>query len=723
MLKLILKFLFILLLTKASTCGAAAESAEYVRGVCEINSETENEIKECLRETSEDICDDIPAEQKRDCFDRTPLAEQKTDFINQCAIGGVNGVADFFKSIGSFFAKNAKAISSPKEFQKTVRTQAYQNCASDLEIKRQEKIVEGARKNLKYYEDMKPSIDKLNVMQMQCVFREIRKGQPNTIDLSLPKMDQLRALYSCLRPQAQTEIACSVIVPGLASGVAGAALLKAAKDLLFMRRLSKDVKIALGDRIEKLRKEGKLTPAELKSIEHQEDLLSYFKSRGVAQLIEKYKIDTKSMVDGIIDSDLGKLDKYKVNLSVKSEDSSYLLKGIQLQGNSPGQIAMKQFAREHMDGKAFLDPPVKIPTELQRRLDSTDRVIAQAAQTELVNLKSDFIRSVFSKVGSGSSLFHEWGGFLDAMKALDKHEITYAQFENRMLTNMNHNSFGQGFGKDILIPTFEKGLKDGGFHDFLSGSYYGGSEVDGFVRAKYPMPESLSGVIHTVADRVSGATTGPIKFIYEMAGNQIKSEMDPITMGKLNLFGKNGLEAIQGLFLDGKGGSPFGSNAMSVGEQLKSLNKFVAKDAKFLTTEQSKDMSSLVRAGQQRVEAFRYFTQPPNIEYELNAAGKPIRINFKSPPELGGKYIGTIAEDTPQHEAMQTIQKFLNEEKRIFRDPMTDLMSPRLLTKTELIQAGLLRTGTYMYCNSSGAIGRGVISQKPEASTAAGSQK
>ncbi|MEI7973024.1 MAG: hypothetical protein WCH11_01505 [Bdellovibrio sp.] len=649
-----------------------------------------------MREISQDICEEIPEDQKKDCYSESEEISLD-NFAEICARGSGKGLESFAMSIKKLLTDVKDWSFQNRRFRIKAVNQAQKICATDLGVLRLSRQLELVQKNTSDSEAIQLSMRQLNSAYANCVRRETQKENPFTIDLSLPELDQIRPLYICLNHRAQAELACSVIVPGLATSLAGSALLKMGKDFIRGRRFKKNVNDSIEKRIEKIKEEKVLTPAEIESLKHQEDLLSFARSPGVAEVLEQNRVDLKPFVEGIIDSDLGKLKKFRALLETASAESDFLLEGLQLRGKSRSQQALRQLAEKHWEGKPLIDPPVEVPPDLKRLLESPDLKNSQLGNDRLAQLKSQRIREVFQQVPSGPALFHDWPGLLKAMWDFEKDpSISFAQFEERVLTNLNHNSFGQGFGVNVLIPKFESSLRQKGFSDFLEGSYYAGPVMEGLTKVNYGMPLSLSGIIHTVADRVSGATGGPVKFIYEMAGPQIRRFDDPIPFGKLNLFGKNGLESLRDLLHDGPGGNPFGSNATTTLQQINALEKYT-KSAQFLSSIERSSAIKLIQAGKLRIAAFQSFSQPPNIEY-FEVAGKLDRIIFRSPIEKGGGYIGVITKDTPQHEAVEIFQKFQKEERRINRDPMSQLLKSRILSKSELIQVGLPVGSTYAYC-------------------------
>jgi len=68
---------------------------------------------------------------------------------------------------------------------------------------------------------------------------------------------------------------------------------------------------------------------------------------------------------------------------------------------------------------------------------------------------------------------------------------------------------------------------------------------------------------------------------------------------------------------------------------------------------------------------------------------------------------------------MEIIRKFEKEEARINGDPMSDMLKPRLLTKTEVLQAGIPAAAVYRYCNIAKKENHSTVRPTGEAASAA----
>lgn len=659
-----------------------AQETEY--GHCSLNNENKTKIEDCQRQLAQH-CEDIPAELKKNCF--SEYSQDEFSFAKSCAVDGskkfisdtVNGLKDMTGRIYSSFTNN-------KEYIKRVRAEAIKNCTGNKAVKDAQEHFAQIVKNVgageahsgKYSEESRKSTD----LYLHCLQEEEHKGKNYGVTFDIPDLKQLTTTLSCMSSKAQVEFGCSIVLPALASGGYGGV-----KSLLKINNLGKvkktDLQITNAVQIyeNKLKnQDNKLTPAELASFRHQLDLLAAFKNPEIVRRLGLPDSELEGLIQGVIDSDAGKLGSYKALLIQPSERSNVLFNVLKGQDKSPAGKAFQEFMHENgMTDKGLLNQ----------------------------KLSNDQIREVFNAAPAFQGYLHELPGISEAIDDLNRGRIKPEQFKKRIGANIFHNGPKAGFWElfnDTLLPTHMKSSfvqnniadKDA-LNNFFENTAFQGERVNDLVLPKYSSPITKEGIIHTNFDRLSQGTSGGNSKIFLEFFNKTLVDKSNTKMGDLkNPSGQNGLTSYRDILI----GNPLAkpnpvlSNSQMTAKQFDALSEVINKSDKLKGKEKTK-LLEISRASRDRTLAFDDYVKQ-YADFKTEADGSVSRIILE---DSNGKYIGGITKDTPADEAIQLFEKFYNQEELLNGDPMKDLMKPRILTKTEKAAYGLPAPLNYFYCN------------------------
>lgn len=671
-----MKFGLFLILFLYSACLIAQET-EY--GVCSLTDENKLKIEVCQRQITSKECEDIPSDMKKDCF--SEYSQDEFNFAKSCVVGGGEKfIKDTWDGIKDIAGRAYGSVVSHKEYSKRVQDEAAKNCKNNRAVKDAREELDQAKKNIGADMAYSKFGQKSNDIYTKCIRDEQRKGQILGISFDIPDVEQLTSMMGCMNSEAQTEFGCSVVLPALASGGYGGvkALLAANKAKQVNRQL-----VLAGKEFKKYetKVKDKLSPAELASLRHQEDLIESLSNPQVSARIGLSDVEMKSLVQGIIDSDAGKLDSFKLHLTKATPDSDELFDVIKgTNSSSPAGRAFQEFMRENkMDGKGLLNK-------------------------ELTN---EQIREVFNGAPAMQGYLHELPGMSEAIKDLNAGRITSEQFKKRVGANLFHNGpqagFWELFNNEILPGHVGSPFVQGNFKDhsglnnfFKNTAYQGEKSTTGFVKPKYPSPITKEGVIHTAFDRLSQGTSGGNAKIFLEQFNKTLKDNPKTTMGELkSVSGQNGLNTYRDMLV----GNPLAkpkpilSNGLGTSKQFDALSDIISKSDKLT---EKKKLHEIVRASRDRTLAFDDYIKK-FAEFKVDAEGAVSTIILK---DSNNMYIGTITKDTPADEASGLFEKFYAKEELFNGHPIKDLMKPRMLTAREKSTYRLVPSLPYYYCNS-----------------------
>lgn len=670
--------LFVLFAFLCCSLNIRAQETEY--GVCSLTDENKAKIEICQRQMTSKKCEDIPSEMKKDCF--AEYAQDEFSFVKSCGVDGTKKfIKDTWDGIKDVATRAYSSVTNNSAYAKKVREEAVKNCDNNRAVKNAREEWSQIVKNIGLEAAYMKLGQKSNEVYMKCVRYEERKGQNLGVSIDIPDIQQLTDTMSCMSSSSQTEFGCSVVLPALASGGYGGV-----KALLTLNKAKKAARqLALAGKEFKTyeaKVKNKLTPAELASLKHQEDLIDALSNPEVSARIGLSDSELKNLVQGIIDSDAGKLDSFKAHLTKATPDSNELLNVIKGSDNStPAGRAFQEFMRENeMGGNGLLNK----------------------------DLTNDQIREVFSGALATQGYLHELPGMSEAIKDLNAGRITADQFKKRIGANLFHNGPQAGFWElfnDTILPNHidSKFVRDkfpdsSGLNNFFKNTaFQGETAANGFVKPKYPSPITKESMIHTTFDRLSQGTSGGNTKIFLEQFNKQLVENPHAKMGDLkNLSGQSGLTAYRDMLVGNPLAKPKAvfSNGVGTSKQFDALYEVIAKSKK-LTLNEKKKMREVVKASRDRTLAFDDYVKK-FANFESGPDGSVKRITLK---DSNGNYIGTITKDTPASESARLFEKFYNKEESLNGHPIKDLMKPRVLTSTEKAAYGLSTGLAYHYCN------------------------
>ncbi len=653
--------------------------------ICRTSDAQKAAIQSCLREQESDECQEFPKNQRRNCFD--PNDQVEVSYSSACAIGTVESVKATVNGVKEIASNVYNWAKDRKGYNRSVIDKAYETCQKDPEVRKASDYAEQVRQNTMAFEFAQSAYAKSNLVYTQCYAREKSRGDSFGVSFSLPDLTAVMGVVRCLNVQAQTEMVCGVVVPMAATGATSAVIKQAIKSQmgrgLIATKGDRHKKI-IDDYIKDLEENGKLTLAEKMSLAHQKDLLAFIQNPRTQELIKKLDVDERALMYGILDSDLGKLDRFKKLLIEKSPQSDRLLEVLSRRDTrSPAGQAFAEFLDENgFANKGFFNS----------------------------DLSPDEIRTGFQSHGILTGYLHEAPGISNAIEALNQGRISKSEFKKRVGANLGHNGPQAGFWEFLSGMTSKQiaGTPIGA--KFFKNTIFEGKTVDGAVQVKYIAPMTNEGLVHTLVDRLSQATAGgDIKIFYELAGKGL-NENPAVAIGALPAANgtQNGLHIIRNLMTGDKASGVL-PNATQTLAQFKALRE-TAQASTALTAAQKSSYSDLVRLAEGRTKALQDHIESGSISYVSGKDGKLEKIILSGPVESGGQFVGTITAETPTARAMDLMKRYFNKEETLHGDPLRDLGSPRKASPSEIgHHAGAVAVGAsaplFFYCSGTAAGG------------------
>jgi hypothetical protein len=333
------------------------------RSICQIDSVQKTAIESCQKNMRSEMCQDIPAPQKIDCFD--PMIEYFMKPLQQqfaCAKGAKQGFEDTINAASEIAGRVKDWAFDNTNYKKRVVSEAQAFCEKDKDLIKAKENYKSIVKNIGVERAMEKYLPELRLEVQHCMYKQIQKGEAFGISFDFPKSEELKALYYCLNAQARDEMLCKIAVPMLAGGVTAAAiktaLKKSAQSFRFTpsKGIGKFYNDNYAGKIERAYNEyfesvqGKLTPKEIESLKHQKDILAAIDNPQLAKQLEATGVDITALVHGMLDSDYGKLasaQKLMMEPSVQSERFLNILKGKDKTSKAAQayQLHMKSIAR------------------------------------------------------------------------------------------------------------------------------------------------------------------------------------------------------------------------------------------------------------------------------------------------------------------------------------------------------------------------------------------
>lgn len=665
----------------------SAQETEY--GVCSLTDENKSKIESCQRKVTSKDCEDIPSDMRKDCF--SEYSQEEFNFAKSCAVDGTKKfLQDTWNGIKDISTRAYSAVTNNKEYSQRVKDEAAKNCANKREVKDAIERFEQIKKNIGVDLAVMKHLPELQRIQQKCYHDELTKGKNLGVAIELPDVPLLATTMSCMSSAAQTEFGCSVVLPAIATGGYGG--VKALLQLKSAAKISRRLASTTAE-FEKYatKVKDKLTPAELASLKHQQDLLDALSNPEISKRIGLSDAELKNLVQGIIDSDAGKLSTYKTYLTKASGESDQLFNVIKGADNqTPAGRAFQQFMKENeMEGKGLLNK----------------------------DISNEELRKAFNDMPVMQGYLHELPGLTEAIKDVNAGRITPEQFKKRLGANLFHNGPQSGYW-DVMTSQFVPGAleKNQQFSTFFKNTaFQGETTAAGIVKPRYPTPLTKEGFVHTTFDRLSQATSGGNQKIFLEFHNGVLKDAPKTKMSELKGPYGDGLGTIRGLISGSADGKQL-SSALQTTKQFDTLSEAISKSTK-LTLDEKKKLREIVRASRDRTLAFDDYMKK-FATYDLNPDGSVKMITLK---DSNGNYLGGITKDTPADEAQKLMEKFYAKEQSFNGDPVKDLMKPRVLTNSEKAAYGLTPGLSYYYCNSQKFRNGKPVPEKGESYTPSGS--
>ena len=239
-----------------------------------------------------------------------------------------------------------------------------------------------------------------------------------------------------------------------------------------------------------------LPKREIDSLKHQRDLLRASTDPATLKKMGFNQSSRQGLLEGILDSDKGKLDSYKALLKDKN-------------AKTPDGVSSDQLF-DFLKGRSN-DAAGKVLSDLLDEMGLQGRTLFNS------NLSNDQLRAILSQKEMAVALgfLHEFPGMADALGDFRKGLISAEVFKKRLSANLFHNGPQAGFWNKItteFLPGAMRNAPDRNSLRLFEGTVFEGS---GDLLVQYPTSRTPEGIFHTNLDRMSQATGGGQIKIFE----------------------------------------------------------------------------------------------------------------------------------------------------------------------------------------------------------------
>jgi len=385
-----------------------------------------------------------------------------------------------------------------------------------------------------------------------------------------------------------------------------------------------------------------LTPKEVKSILHQEDLIAATRNPVVAKVLDKAGVDYQGLKFGMLDSDVGKLTKFQENLLLKNtKESDELFDTLR----SADKTAAAQELKTVLKDLGFPHPNLLNP-----------------------NLTNQEIREIIAEVPVLRGYLHELPGMQLAIRDLNAGNITQNQFRERILANLGHNGPNEGYWSFLsnnIVPTSLGNAKHPKAKLLFADSIFASEKAaNGVVIPKYPAPQSAAGIVHSTFDRLSQGTRGGVdKIFYELGGAPLAA--NPKTaIREIGVPPNKGLQLPHEMLI----GNP--EKTMS---QLEALQQHAATSPQFSKTQQT-ELSHFVGGAIARLQKQNDFIQQNVIiAKDSNGLIKKMTLRYQDKKIV-------LTNDSPAEDVAGAMEQMLRHEESLHGEPFKEfkLAPPRV---------------------------------------------
>lgn len=383
-------------------------------------------------------------------------------------------------------------------------------------------------------------------------------------------------------------------------------------------------------------KTADLSPKEVKSVLHQEDLIIATQNASVAKVIEKAKVDVEGLKFGMLDSDVGKIAKFQEHILInKNKESDELFDTIRGSDQTPAGKEVKSI----LSSLGFANPQMLNP-----------------------NISNQDIREIIAEVPVLRGYLHELPGMQLAIRDLNTGKITPAQFRERFLANLGHNGPDDGFWgflSGTIVPNSLANAKHPKAKVLFANSIFASEKLpSGVVKPKYPMPQSPAGIVHSTFDRLSQGTRGGVnKIFYELGGTPLAAN-PKIAVRDVGVPPNKGLQLPHEML--------FGNPEKTM-RQLQALQQHAAS-FKALDKVQQTELSQLVGGAIVRLQKQNDYIKD-HVELVRDSSGAIERMTLKFIDEVGGERKLVYTNDSAAGDIAKGMDQMLAQEERLHGDP------------------------------------------------------
>ncbi len=512
-----------------------------------------------------------------------------------------------------------------------------------------------------------------------CIQKKISqmKGSKFT-DESLAETKRLANQFMvCVAPNDQAKLSCDIGLAIAGEGLTNPAVLsrlRVLKNSLRTKLLGHRAKNA-EDLIEELKQRftyDKLTEKERWNILHLEDHITAILDPDDVLILKKANLKVDPLVKGILRSDLGKHPQaWQELLATDPNALNETLKGISGNGNCIVSSAFEELRAAH-PGKNF-------------------KFI-----TDEVDLRNSDQREALIRALSDPGLqgpLHELVGLASLVQDLQNRIITRGDFIEQLKVIYGHNGPFKGFQEDVIGKTLpERAVlrnadgtillgSDGKPMSLIKGTSYDSGTtremLDSFGNTvlipEMTLPAVISpeGALHTLQDRISGGSrNGVLKFFRETTRG---------VWAKTTKMSDMGFNHNTALDVDSIAGQNFGGVALQIEQWKKDV------EAAHFSKAATAMLMARERAGTARLQLLK-----KNVADRLHIDPQAKTVTIFRRDESGNLYPTTFDEKSSVIDTEAALAEVIDEEQRLFGDPMKIGVPPKTNGYVPFIPTGYL---------------------------------
>ena len=377
-----------------------------------------------------------------------------------------------------------------------------------------------------------------------------------------------------------------------------------------------------------------LAPKEVKSILHQQDLITGTRNPEVIKVLKKAGVDFQGLKFGMLDSDVGKILAFQEDLLLKpTKDSDELFDNLRGVSKSPAAQELRTILKKN----GFTHPHLLNPS-----------------------LENHEIRQIIAEVPVLRGYLHELPGMQLAIRDLNAGSISKRQFRERFLANLAHNGPHEGYwsflSNNIVADALANAKHPRAKELFANTIYESKKLPNGVVVPKYPSPQSPAGIVHCVFDRLSQGTRGGVDKIFYELGGAVLANNPKAAIRSIGIAPNTGLQLPHEMLI---------GNPEKTMRQLLALQHHAGTSSLFSKTQQT-ELSHFVGGAILRLAKQNKFIKD-HIDVIKDQSGVIQKLTLRFQDQSIA-----MTNDTPAEAVAAAMNKMLHHEESLHGEPFKD---------------------------------------------------